>query len=173
MVYDMVLAYDHKPIKNDINGFPPNTAGWPLYPVEYILTKEAPLKIPEERILANIAWKPDESGVVFVSNIEDTNEYFLVDIDISQGVDAPLIKRKKLDVMALGKVNELIETMNTFADKNGLSRPKIDRDYKILPVEKIEVIEKNSIRLDFFSSPVPVFSKPMTLTLDGMEKVYP
>lgn len=174
MVYDMVLAYDHKPIKNDINGFPPNAAGWPFYPVEYILTKEPPLKIPVEGILANIAWKQDESGIIFISWIEESEDYFLVDIDISQGVDAPVIKRKKLDVMALGKVNELIETMNTFADKNGLSRPKIDRDYKMLPIKKIEVIDRNTVKLDFYTSnPIPAFQKPMMLNLDGMEKVYP
>lgn len=160
MIYDFNKINNPKPIHTKDRAFPAFTVGWPLYPPEYVITHEHSAQIPDVHINPLI-WEPDEKGVVFISWTDDPSEYFLVSIDISQGIEKPIIRQKLINVFGLSKWDKMHERTKQSYDKNRLP----------FSVRKLEWVDEKTIRLLMDPSRSLLYDKTITLSLEDMESV--
>ncbi|MFB3787840.1 MAG: hypothetical protein ACE15F_15885 [bacterium] len=160
MIYDFKKLDDPKPIHTTNREFPPTTVGWPLYPPEYVIAQEHSAQIQDVHINPLI-WAPDEKGIIFISWTDDPCEYFLVSIDISQGVERLLIRQKKIDVLGLSKWGKMHERTKQSYDKNCLP----------FSVRKLEWVDEKTICLHMDPSRSLLFDKTIILSLEDMETV--
>jgi len=101
MILDMERVEDPKiPIQYNDNYTPPYAVGWPLYPKEYVESLDWAVS-PDCGIISPILWSENETRLVFLSFNELDEQNYVVDIDISEGLDKPKIKTKPISLSGI------------------------------------------------------------------------